>query len=137
MHVCVFVQPQGSYICSDCRPGYIGHGSTGCNLSDACLADVHHCAMADGCINTGSGTYKCEVSKCPQPACILRYWCAVVHYSLDPLQQCPEGYLGDGEVECRRDTDDDGVPDQPFRKLCKSPPCKKVCFAWRSCALCV
>ena len=70
-----------------------------CIVEDPCKAGTHTCGDHSVCQKTTFGRHKCV---------------------------CPVGFIGDPKIECLRDFDSDGIPDNGFQLLCSQNSCPPV-----------
>lgn len=61
VYYCFFFYLQGSFLCGQCHPGFIGDGYLGCHPGDLCTNGSHTCHENAQCTQTGAGRFKCRV----------------------------------------------------------------------------
>jgi hypothetical protein len=95
----------GSYRCGECKEGYIASingrdpvKGPRCILADPCKTGDHTCARTAECVFTGIRQFRCE---------------------------CPWKHIGNPNIECRPDVDEDGVPEIAFDRLCTDTVCER------------
>ena len=109
-----------------CPPGTTGLPLTGCSPLATCGFNSD-CDSSEACIDRMCKD-PCESTNCPGES-----QCRVERHR--PFCQCPDGYTGNPESGCRRDTcrvDSDCLKDE----ICKDGRCQDPCSHCGSGALC-